>query len=545
MADYKKLALGALAGVLAGGAVVLAAQFAGEKPAAKPAVKQEGSTKENTKQEGTPEVEEEYANADFTVNLDGIKTGKINAGVSVHDPSIIKIEDEYYIYGSHMTAAKSKDLKTWTSVADGYDAKNPVYGYMMMKEHVFDYTGNLFSAIPSEDGSTRVWAPDIMYNEEQGLYYMYLCTSSTFNASNLCYATSKDPEGKFDWQGSLICSGFNSETLKDTDVLDYVTEEYAKEHYITDNDEYDFMNWPNAIDPTIFHDTDGRFWMVYGSFSGGIFLLELDNETGKVIHPEADPDNNVDAYFGKRLIGGGHSSIEAPYILYDEESKYYYLFVSYGSLVRTGGYQIRVFRSDKVDGDYVDMNGKKPELGNGNHSYFGLKLSGNYMMPSLEMAYMATGHNSAFIDDDGRKYIVNHTRFDNGTEFHEPRVHQYILNEDGWPCMLPYATDGETVSETGYSKEEVAGEYYVVNQGIMIDGTIAEPFKLVLTEKGNVYGDRITGTWEFKEGSYYVNISYGKTDYKGVLCKMNDEAGTPVMTFSAVGGNESIWGVKY
>lgn len=195
MADYKKLALGALAGVLAGGAVVLAAQFAGEKPAAKPAVKQEGSTKENTKQEGTPEVEEEYANADFTVNLDGIKTGKINVGVSVHDPSIIKIEDEYYIYGSHMTAAKSKDLKTWTSVADGYDAKNPVYGDMMMKEHVFDYTGNLFSAIPSEDGSTRVWAPDIMYNEEQGLYYMYLCTSSAFNASNLCYATSKDPEG--------------------------------------------------------------------------------------------------------------------------------------------------------------------------------------------------------------------------------------------------------------------------------------------------------------------------------------------------------------
>ena len=126
--------------------------------------------------------------------------------------------------------------------------------------------------------------------------------------------------GPFDWQGPLICSGFNNETLKDTDVLDYVTEEYAKEHYITDRNEYDYMNYPNAIDPTIFHDTDGKFWMVYGSFSGGIFLLELDEETGKVIHPEADPDNNVDAYFGKRLIGGGHTSIEAPYILYDEEA---------------------------------------------------------------------------------------------------------------------------------------------------------------------------------------------------------------------------------
>jgi len=30
-----------------------------------------------------------------------------------------------------------------------------------------------------------------------------------------------------------------------------------------------------------------------------------------------------------------------------------------------------------------------------------------------------------------------------------------------------------------------------------------------------------------------------------VFCKMLDEAGTEVMTFSAVGSNESVWGVKY
>lgn len=62
---------------------------------------------------------------------------------------------------------------------------------------------------------------------------------------------------------------------------------------------------------------------------------------------------------------------------------------------------------------------------------------------------MATGHNSAFVDDDGRKYIVNHTRFDNATEEHEPRVHQFVVNEEGWPCMLPYATSGEKVSDMG------------------------------------------------------------------------------------------------
>lgn len=103
-------------------------------------------------------------------------------------------------------------------------------------------------------------------------------------------------------------------------------------------------------------------WMVYGSWSGGIFLLQLDEKTGKVIHPAADADRNADAGFGKRLIGGGHKSIEGPYILYDPDSDYYYLYVSYGSLTREGGYQIRVFRSKTVNGDYTDMKGQSPQL---------------------------------------------------------------------------------------------------------------------------------------------------------------------------------------
>ena len=111
--------------------------------------------------------------------------------------------------------------------------------------------------------------------------------------------------------------------------------------------------------------------------------------------------------------------------------------------------------------------------------------------------------------------------------------------------MLPYATDGETISETGYAKEEVVGEYYVINQGTEINAEIAQPIKLVLSERGNVYGDGVTGTWEMTEDSYYMHITYNEKEYSGVFCAMNDEAGTPVMTFSAVGSNESIWGVKY
>lgn len=482
--------------------------------------------------------------SDFTVSYDGIPTASIPAGASVHDPSIIEADGTYYIFGSHMSGASSTDLRHWTNIGNGYQLNNPIYDRLLASEHAFDYAGNKHSLIPTDDRTRHIWAPDVIYNKTQNMYYMYFCTTSTWNASNLCYATSSEAQGPYAWQGPLIYSGFTEETIDATDVLDYVSREYAEENYISASNEYNFNDYPNAIDPTIFYDEDDRLWMTYGSWSGGIFLIELDPQTGTVIHPEANPDNHVDAYFGRQLMGGGHMSMEGPYILYDQAHGYYYLFVSYGSLTREGGYQIRVFRSETVEGPYVDMNGEYPAKGS-DHSRYGLKLSGNYYLPSLEMAYMATGHNSAFIDTDGKEYIVFHTRFDNKTEDHEPRVHQFLVNEEGWPCMLPYATEKETVSETGYDKSEVAGEYYVINQGTAIDANIAQPFKLFLSERGNVYGQDITGTWEMTDGTYYMHFTCNDKEYSGVFCAMNDEAGTPVMTFSAVGSNESVWGVKY
>ena len=35
---------------------------------------------------------------------------------SVHDPSIVKNGDTYYIFGSHMGVSKTTDLQNWTSV---------------------------------------------------------------------------------------------------------------------------------------------------------------------------------------------------------------------------------------------------------------------------------------------------------------------------------------------------------------------------------------------------------------------------------------------
>ena len=75
-----------------------------------------------------------------------------------------------------------------------------------------------------------------------------------------------------------------------------------------------------------------------------------------------------------------------------------------------------------------------------------------------------------------------------------------IVNEDGWPCELPYQTQGETISEDGYEKNDVVGRYYVINQGTDISDKIANPKILYLNKDGSVTGEKSKGTWTYNDG---------------------------------------------
>lgn len=37
---------------------------------------------------------------------------------SVHDPSVFKVGDKHYAFGSHLAAAKSGDLRSWESMEE-------------------------------------------------------------------------------------------------------------------------------------------------------------------------------------------------------------------------------------------------------------------------------------------------------------------------------------------------------------------------------------------------------------------------------------------
>ena len=187
--------------------------------------------------------------------------------------------------------------------------------------------------------------------------------------------------------------------------------------------------------------------MSYGSWSGGIWMLELDETTGlrdyTVTYPIAyssgsDAANQIsDPYFGKKIAGGWYVSGEGSYI--EHIGQYYYLFISYGFFSPDGGYEMRVFRSENPDGPYQDakkqspiMSAYKMNYGTSAASSAGVKLMGGYQWDLMTNAEISQGHNSAFTDRQGRSFVIYHTKFNDGTAGHEVRVHQLFTNADGW-----------------------------------------------------------------------------------------------------------------
>lgn len=502
---------------------------------------------------------------------------QITKRVSVHDPSIaVSKEGTYYVFGSHIEAAKSTDLITWETFTNGYaTTNNKIFGNLATNlADAFKWAGNQGDT-DDINKTYHVWAPDVFWNPDyvnengtKGAYMMYFCTTSTATRSVIGFATSQNIEGPYTYKKSLIYSGFAKKSAKDaggktdliytnTNIDELIANGTLKDgvnsNWFNSNGLYNNSYAPNAIDPTVFEDKSGKLWMTYGSWSGGIFILEIDPATGDVINrPKtgtASGNRIVDEYFGTRIAGGFAKSGEAPYILYDKTSDYYYLYVTYEWLGVDGGYNMRLFRSKNPDGPYTDAAGTNAALESAatDHNKVGIKVMGNHNMPNIWYAYKSPGHNSALIDDKtGKRFLFYHTRFQGRGETHQLRVHQQFLNEQGWPVTAPYEYTGETISPTGYATDEVVGEYAYVNHGITSDkSTVNESKNIVLRKNGTVTGDA-TGTWTAKAGSYYMDIKIGNVTYSGVFLKQTKETSdAQVMTFTAIGtNNQTVFGVK-
>ena len=498
----------------------------------------------------------------------GTNISAAGSRVSVHDPSIVKADGKYYVFGSHIEAASSSDLVNWKSFANGYAKTNNVeFGNLSQNlKKAFDWAGE---DLEDCEGGFAVWAPDVVWDGDyvnsdgsKGAYLMYFCTSSTYMRSVIAYAASKNIEGPYTFVDTLIYSGFTSNDSYAKSSTKNVNRKYTStniDELIAEgkvtfsnswfrNDNFNNQLYPNAIDPTIYFDTDGKMYMCYGSWSGGIFSLEIDKQTGQCIHPctgQTSDGRMVDSYFGTKISGGYGKSGEGPFIEYNADTGYYYLWVTYGGLNSTGGYNMRVFRSLSPLGPFTDPAGRQavlptdPDLDS-----VGLKVMGNYKFSSLNKAYMACGHNSVLRDDDSRWYLIYHTRFDDGAEYHEVRVHSMYFNEKGWPVVAPYEYSGDTLSEGGYSEDDIVGEYEFINHGNSTDGKIINYSTIKLNSDGSVSGSA-AGKWMQSKDSAAAEITVGGQLYSGYFLAAKDENGKKVMSFTAVGSNnQTIWGVQ-
>jgi len=254
------------------------------------------------------------------------------------------------------------------------------------------------------------------------------------------------------------------------------------------------------------------------------------------------------------LAGGNHSRIEGPYILYNQTTGYYYLFLSFGGLDARGGYNIRVARAQNPDGPYFDAQGQDMIDAHGPRGKYledqdpyiepyGVKMIGNFLFQSdyEYYGYTSPGHNSACYDPAAGKYfLIFHTRFPRMGEYHEVRVHQMFFNADGWPVIPPLPYAWETVEKL--SAGEAAGSYLYINHGKEISRDRKTAVETTLNKDGTLSG-AVTGTWQLK-GDYRVELVIDGSLYKGLFLRQWDPAaGAFVMTFSAVSEEGvTVWG---
>lgn len=561
----------------------------------------------------TPVDDNDLANAYATQTI-----GRI----AVHDPSIVMDvtgsnanNPLYYIYGSHLGRAKTNatsNYQIWNTFKTGEEntgTSNSLFADVNGKLVNFKdaYSTQLVKKVknykseevdfPNFDAHAwqakgynvqgNQWAPDIVYNKTMKKWCMYMSLNGDHWCSSIVCFVSDNIEGPWTYQGPVVFSGFQgtyahnsyaaADDWKHTDFA-IATGETALPSRYKVGDKWGTY-WPNCIDPCVFYDDSDNLWMSYGSWSGGIFMIKLDKTNGlrdytytfpyqisgtTTTPGAADANCTSDPYFGKKIAGGYYVSGEASYI--QKVGKYYYLFMSYGGLTAAGGYQIRVFRSEKPDGPYKDCltsdgigavyDKARVNFGVDANRDEGVKLFGNYQWETMPNAELAQGHNSAIVDHKRRALIVYHTRFLNRDEEHEVRVHQLFVNQDGWLVAAPYEFSGETYTDNDiatqqlYDATKVAGDYQIIahpyrqNTAAM---AYEKPITIHLNADGSISGE-YTGKWELVSGTSYINLTLkgvatanAEVMFKGVLTEQTiDYTNIKALCFTALSSSDGL-----
>lgn len=372
----------------------------------------------------------------------------VNSLWFTHDPAIFhdKQTGNYYVYSTDGYCRRSKDMLQWKNIGKVLENIDP---------QAQEWTG-----------TSNIWAPDIIY--ENGEYRLY-CSNSSWGSQKSCIflAVSQNAEGPFTPKGIVFKS--------DSSVI------------------------VNAIDANIVKDHNtGEHYLVYGSFYDGCYILKLDKETGF-----AAEEGTGTCICHRPLWTDG--SVEGPYITYNPDTDYYYLFVSYGSLHKD--YNVRVGRSRNITGPYYDYNNRVMTDLNDDDCSLGYLLISGYHFDDTK-GFMAPGHNSVLHDFDGSWYLVNHIRPYNFVIGDIPvmQIRRLLWTNEGWPVVSPCPYSGEIIQPV--SKKMIPGRYEKVIFTPLVPQNVINSVPLDIFEDGHFECISIRGTWKLLD-SYSIEFTYG------------------------------------
>ncbi len=292
---------------------------------------------------------------------------------NVHDPAVIEESGRFYLFSTRagISVRCSEDLVRWRLCGD-------VFGHLPQW------------AVEDVPGLRGLWAPDISYfNGRYHLYYSASTFGSNRSAIGLATNQTLDPSSEnYAWkdQGKVIGS--------------------------TRSDDW------NAIDPNVVLDEAGQPWLSFGSFWGGIKLRKLDVSTGKL----STQDETLYALASRPRSKEEPGAVEAPFIF--ARGGFYYLFVSFDFCCRgaKSTYHVRVGRSRRVTGPYVDRSGKPLMEGGGT---LVLEGGGRWAGP---------GHCAVLRTKWGDKFVYH--AYD--TEWRGTptlRISDLVWDREGWPAV--------------------------------------------------------------------------------------------------------------
>ena len=294
-----------------------------------------------------------------------------------HDPSIARFEDGYALMSTN------NKLYLWTS-EDAYNWRGHSSTMSRVPQWAYAY------APEAED----IWAPDVFYMN--GEYRVYYCVS------------------EFGGRNSAI--GYQSTTSIIPGTTGYNWTDHGHVFHTKEGtDKY------NAIDADVVKDTEGNYWMAFGSFGLGIQLIKLDAKTGL----QASDDQNV-YNIARRTSEASEGAEEGPSLI--EHNSQYFLFTAWdkcclqGDDIEKTTYKTAYGRADDVTGPYKDRAG------------YNMKNGGGTILMERYGRYVGPGGGEAF-QDLNRIRFVHHYYDLKGNKYNHIHIRDVVFTDDNWVEM--------------------------------------------------------------------------------------------------------------